>query len=82
VIGVSRTMLAEVFTPTNAVEAGFLDQVVPPSELASAAREVATRLASLDPVAYSATKLRARAGLLIDLRAAIDTDTSELGNHL
>jgi enoyl-CoA hydratase len=65
-----------------AVEAGFLDQVVPPSELASAAREVATRLASLDPVAYSATKLRARGSLLIDLRAAIDTDTSELGNHL
>jgi enoyl-CoA hydratase len=79
---VRAAMLAEVFTPTNAVEAGFLDQVVPPSELASAAREVATRLASLDPVAYSATKLRARASLLIDLRAAIDTDTSELGNRL
>jgi enoyl-CoA hydratase len=79
---VRAAMLAEVFTPTNAVEAGFLDQVVPPVELARTAREAATRLASLDPEAYSATKLRARARLLTDLRAAIDADAAELGSRL
>ena len=79
---VRAAMLAEVFTPTNAVEAGVLDQVVPPLELAAVTREVATRLASLNAEAFAATKLRARADLLIALRAAIDTDAAELARRL
>jgi enoyl-CoA hydratase len=79
---VRAAMLAEVFTPTNAIEAGFLDQVVPPLELVAVTREVATRLASLDPEAFAATKLRARSDLLIGLRAAIDADAAELARRL
>jgi enoyl-CoA hydratase len=75
---VRAAMLAEVFTPANAVEAGFLDQIASTDELAGVAHEVATRLASLPPAAYAATKLRARARLLADLRAAIDADATEL----
>jgi enoyl-CoA hydratase len=79
---VRAAMLSEVFTPANAVEAGFLDQVMPADELAGVAQEVATRLASLPPAAYAATKLRARARILADLRAAIDADATELNSLL
>jgi enoyl-CoA hydratase len=79
---VRAALLAEVFTPTNAVEAGFLDEMVPADELAGAAREVATRLATLDPEAHAATTLRARARLLADLRTAIDADAAELNGLL
>ncbi len=78
---VRAAMLAEVFPPTDAVEAGFLDQLVPPEALSGAARDVANRLVLLDAVAYSATKMRARVGLLADLRAAIDADGAELAGR-
>src|ERR1041385_3454642 len=40
--------LAEVYSPDDAVAAGFLDRVVPAGELADAARQTAVRLAALD----------------------------------
>jgi enoyl-CoA hydratase len=67
-------VLAEVFPPEDAVAAGFLDRVVPPAELAEAAAEAAAGLASLDPGAHAATKLRARRPALTALREAIDAD--------
>jgi enoyl-CoA hydratase len=70
-------VLAEVFPPEEAVAAGFLDRVVPPAELAQAAAEAAAGLASLDPGAHTATKLRARRPTLTALRAAIDADDAE-----
>jgi enoyl-CoA hydratase len=75
---VRAATLAEVFSPANAVEAGFLDEVVPPDELMRSAFEVANRLALLDQTAYEATKRRARSGLLDALRAAIEADRAEL----
>jgi len=64
--------LAEVFAPDDAVIAGFLDRVVPASELGEAARAAATRFASLNMAAHAATKLRAREPALRALRAAIE----------
>lgn len=58
------TVLAEAFTPDDAVATGWLDRVVEPAELVSAAREHASSLASLDRAAYHATKLLARRSLL------------------
>jgi enoyl-CoA hydratase len=66
--------LAEPFSPDNAVEAGFLDRVVDEPELRDAARTTALELCKLDLDAHAASKLRARAGTLAALRAAIDTD--------
>lgn len=71
------TLLAEVFAPAAAVEAGFLDEVVPEDRLAERAREVAARLASLDAKAHVVTKERARRAMLDDLRAAITRDDDE-----
>src|SRR5579863_1362366 len=67
-------VLADVFSPEEAVGAGFLDDVVAPSQLEETISSVAERLGALDGVAHRATKLRVRAGLLRDLRLAIDEE--------
>jgi enoyl-CoA hydratase/carnithine racemase len=71
-------MLAEVYSPADAVTAGFLDRVVEPDEVAGAAASAAQRLAALDLAAHLSTKLRARSGLLRDLRVAIEEDDADL----
>jgi enoyl-CoA hydratase len=70
-------LLAEVFAPEGAVEAGFLDEVVPGDQLHDRAREVATRLTTLDGKAHHVTKQRARTAMLETLAAAIQRDDDE-----
>lgn len=65
-------VIAEVFPPEEAAAAGFLDRVVPATELATAAAGAAAELARLDLDAHAATKLRTRQ--LAVLREAIDAD--------
>src|SRR6185503_15740762 len=67
---------AEIYTPEDAVAAGFLDRVVPASELGDAARSTAARLAKLDLNAHAASKLRAREQALKAIRSAIETDAT------
>jgi enoyl-CoA hydratase len=68
-------ILAETFTIDDAaIAAGFLDRVVPETELHEAARTTATTLAALDRSAHAATKVRTRTQALQALRAAIDAD--------
>lgn len=71
-------LLAEVFSPEEAVAAGFLDRIVDPTELMETVRAVAQLLCGLDGQAHKNTKQRARAGLLADLRSAIEQDDVEL----
>jgi enoyl-CoA hydratase len=70
-------IMAEVFGPQDAVQAGFLDRVVAPGELGDAARAVAGQLANLDLAAHAATKRRARHQLLQALHEAIDADAAD-----
>jgi enoyl-CoA hydratase/carnithine racemase len=63
-----------MYGPSEAVTAGFLDRVVPASELRAASLEAAEALAQLDPAAHKATKLRARAGALDAVRRAIESE--------
>ncbi len=70
------TILAEVFSPDNAVQAGFLDRVVDAAELDHAAHAVAADLATLDRAAHAATKLRARARTLDAVHEAIELDSA------
>jgi enoyl-CoA hydratase len=67
-------VLAEVFSPGNAVAAGFLDRVVPAADLLAVSRETAAALSQLDRPSHTATKLRARKQTLAALRAAIEAD--------
>jgi enoyl-CoA hydratase len=70
--------IAEVFSPDNAVEAGFLDRVVEASELPDVVRAAAVGLSTLDLDAHAATKLRARAHTLDAIRQGIDADHAAL----
>jgi enoyl-CoA hydratase len=71
-------VLAEVYAPVDAVDAGFLDRVVAPSELRDVVGASATALAGLDMAAHAATKQRARRQALTLVRAAIEADAVEL----
>jgi enoyl-CoA hydratase len=70
-------VLAETFTPADAVAAGFLDRTVEASSVHEVARGVAAQLGTLDLSAHEATKRRARAQALGAIRSAIDADTAE-----
>jgi enoyl-CoA hydratase len=69
---------AEMYGPEDALGAGFLDRVVPASELQDVARSVAAQLARLDLDVHAASKLRARDHALKAIRAAIEADDAAL----
>jgi enoyl-CoA hydratase len=66
--------LAEVYSPETAVDAGFLDRVVPAEAVLSTAHDVARGFTTLDMKAHAATKGRLRNDLLVRLREAIDRE--------
>lgn len=68
---------AEIYSPSDAVTAGFLDQVVPAAVLEQSARAKALQLLQLNQAAFTKTKLRARAETLAALRAANEADERE-----
>lgn len=65
---------AEMYAPTEAVAAGFLDRVVSAAALQDAAQRAAAALCKLNMAAHAATKLRAREQTLKAIRAAIEAD--------
>lgn len=71
----NRTVVTgEMFEPAEAVTAGFFDRLVPAADLDAAAMLAAENLSRLDMAAHAATKLRARAGAIAAIRAAIDSE--------
>ncbi len=74
------TVLAEVYGPADAVQAGFLDRVVGPADLAASAWQAAAQARTLDMAAHAATKLRVREGALAAIGAAIAQDYGELAD--
>ena len=67
-------VIAETFSPADAVAAGFLDRTAEAPEVREVARGVAAQLAALDRFAHAATKRRARGQALDAIRSAIDAD--------
>lgn len=72
------TMLAEYYSPANAVESGFMDKVVPYEELMDAARNKAAEYIKLDLKAHYHTKLRARKKNLTAIKRGIFSDRFSL----
>jgi len=70
---------SRVYDPASAVEAGFLDRVVPPDEVLDAALAEAERLAALPPAAYAGNAAKVRAGAVARLEAAIARDRAAIG---
>jgi enoyl-CoA hydratase len=66
--------LAETFTPEDAIDAGILDAIASPDKLENAAREVASRLVTLNLPAFAETKRRLRADAVATIGAAIVVD--------
>jgi enoyl-CoA hydratase len=75
----NRAMItSEIFTPKEAIAAGWVDRVVPEAELAREAGEVALRLAKLNRPAYAATKLRIRAPAIAAVKAGVEADEKQI----
>ena len=68
-------ILSEAYAPgETAIAAGWLDRVVPASEVVGCAQAKATELAALNLPAHMANKLRTREPLLTALRRAIESE--------
>lgn len=65
---------AEIYTPIGAVEAGFLDAVVPEAQLMDTAVRTAQTFTQLDMAAHHKTKLRIREDTLSSIKNAIEKD--------
>ena len=65
---------SRIYDPATAVEAGFLDRVVPEGELLDAAMAEANRLAALPAAAYAGNAAKVRAGGIERLAAAVARD--------
>lgn len=68
------TVLAEVFPPAGAVEAGFLDRVVEAAEFDQELATVLAVIAQLDMTAHAATKLRVGKQALTVIHEAIQLE--------
>ncbi len=65
---------AQMYSPAEAVEGGFLDKIVAGDDLMKTAMAEAQRLAGLNLAAHKASKLKMRAQLLETLDTAIEQD--------
>jgi enoyl-CoA hydratase len=70
---------AEVYDPQSALEAGFLDALVDADDVVSAARAKAQEMLALNANAHAITKQRVREHAVEALRAAIASDSKDLG---
>ncbi|XLX38468.1 crotonase/enoyl-CoA hydratase family protein [Ectopseudomonas mendocina] len=68
----------EMFDPTGAVDAGFLDKIVPAEQLLATAQAVAQQMKKINMTAHKNTKLKVRKALLETLDAAIEMDKQHL----
>ncbi len=73
----TSVLLSRQFNPTTAVDAGFLDKVVPEKELRATALEKANQFAALNLQAHQKSKSRMRKDLLKDMSRAIRADKIE-----
>ncbi len=64
---------SEVFNPDQAVEAGFIDEVVEIAELTARSMAVAQQLIQLPQAHYAANKLAIRAHTLQAMQTSFDT---------
>ena len=71
------SLLSEVYSPSEAIEAGFLDCVVTGDSLMKEATEKAIQFTKLDMKAHYETKMRARKEMLRSLKRAIQLDRQD-----
>ena len=75
----AATLGARIYDPAGAVAAGYLDRVVPETELLGTALAEAERLAGLRTGAYALTKLNLRQAMIADQLATVQADLDSVG---
>ena len=68
----------EMFDPQSAVDAGFLDKVVPAEQLHATALAVAQQMKKINMTAHKNTKLKVRKALLEALDQAVELDKQHM----
>lgn len=72
------TLGAQIYTPEEAVKAGYLDEARPVGEVRGRAMEEAEKLGALSRQAYAATKQRMRGAMLAHVQATLESDMDAL----
>ncbi len=72
------TTTAEIYSPSGAVDAGYLDRLVDPDAVEATARSEATRLAALPQRAFAGTKHHLRSAVADDMLAGLAADMDQL----
>ena len=75
----AATVQARVFAPCEAVDAGWLDEVVAEGELLAAAKKKATELGGLNPDAFRVTKRSAIHATVRLIRDTLEEDMDRIG---
>ncbi|MDY0780268.1 crotonase/enoyl-CoA hydratase family protein [Tenacibaculum sp. IB213877] len=68
---------SEMYSPKDAVTAGFLDKIVPEEHLLPTATKIAQMFGQLNKKAHAQTKLKVRKAVLENLQKAIELDLKE-----
>ena len=68
---------SEIYSPKEAITAGFLDKIVPEHHLLPTAIKIAEMFSLLNPKAHAATKLKVRRNYLASLEKAIQQDIED-----
>ena len=71
---VQSALEARIYSPTEALDAGWIDAVAPPEKLVETAMAEAQRLAELPSAAYAGTKDRLRRAVTERLRATLEEE--------
>jgi enoyl-CoA hydratase len=74
--------LSEIFTPDDAVTAGFFDEVLDAGDVAAAARVKAEEFSKLNMDAHKATKLAVRDSAIAAIRAGLEQDKKSFAGIL
>ena len=72
------TLGARIYTPEEAVKAGYLDEAVPAAEVLTRALSEAAQLGALSRQAYVATKERLRGATLTHVTSTLESDMTSL----
>ncbi len=68
------TMLAQIYSPPEALIAGYLDELAPPGEVLSRAKAEAARLTALAQPAFHGTKVRLRGKTIEHVFGTLEDD--------
>lgn len=72
------TLMAKIYEPETARNAGYLDEVVPVDQVLARAKSEGERLGALARSAFRATKVRLRGRSIAHIRASMEADMLDL----